>query len=227
MLKVLSLCTSAGLLDKVFVEQGFDVVAGCELMKHKRDLYASYVGGDFLCHDIRDLPGIVAGQKFDLIIGGIPCQAHSKLRAVAKPKFPDLTKEAEAVLDVVDWSAFIFENVVPLEISGAVKTLRNAMDYPESFKGQLIHQNRPRWFTHSPNIIPPVEKKNEDVFPYPAVVGKLYGAERGAILQGHPEFAQIKYPYEAKREALADAVPRSLAEAWARQAKQSLIDAQV
>lgn len=223
MLKVLSLCTSAGLLDKVFVEQGFEVVAGCELMPHKRDLYSCYVGGDFLCHDIRDLPSIVAGQKFDLIIGGIPCQAHSKLRAVNKPKFPDLTNEAKAVLDAVEWTAFIFENVVPLEIEGAVSTLRNAMNYPEKFKGKLIHQYRPRWFTHSANIIPPVAVCPGEVFPYPAVVGKLYGAERGAILQGHPEFAQIKYKYEAKREALADAVPRGLAEAWARQAKASLI----
>ncbi|WP_332398567.1 DNA cytosine methyltransferase [Vibrio metschnikovii] len=223
MLKVLSICTSAGLLDKVFVEQGFDVVAGCELMPHKRELYAHYVGGDFLCHDIRDLPGIVAGRKFDLVIGGVPCQANSKLRAVTKPKFPDLTNEAKAVLDSIECRAFIFENVVPLEIDGAVTTLRNAMNYPEMFKGRLIHQNRPRWFTHSANIIPPVEDKNDDIFPYPAVVGKHYSAERGAILQGHPEFARIKYKYEAKREALADAVPRGLAEAWARQAKKSLI----
>ena len=72
-MKILSLCTSAGLWDKAWLEAGHTVVPGCELMPHKRALYRAFCQDErHLCHDLHDLAAIVEGQHFDGIIGGIP-----------------------------------------------------------------------------------------------------------------------------------------------------------
>jgi len=76
-MKILSICTSAGLLDKAWLEAGHEVIAGCEIMPHKRRMYKKWCGGEFLCHDLGDLPGIVRGEYFDLVIGGPSCQSHT------------------------------------------------------------------------------------------------------------------------------------------------------
>ena len=89
-LRVLSLCTSAGLWDKAWLEAGHQVIPGCEIMPHKRAMYEAFCGGTHLCEDLANLPPIIRGQHFDGIIGGIPCQSRSKLRAIREPKFPDL-----------------------------------------------------------------------------------------------------------------------------------------
>jgi len=219
-MKVLSLCSSAGMLDMAFIRQGFEVVPGCELNPNKRHIYQQWIGGEFLCHDIKQLPSVINGEYFDLVIGGPPCQALSKLRARHKPKYPDLTEDVQKVMDCIHYDGFIFENVTPLNIDGALHTKRCASDYPEKFAGREIHQSRPRWFTHSKNIQPPSAEPN-NAFVYPAVTGKIYGLKRAAILQGYPELIDIEAPYEHIREALADGVPRGLADAWARQAKMA------
>ena len=86
---VLSICTGMGLLDRAFMDAGFEVVPGCEIDASKRAMYAELCGGAPLVHDLADLPAAVAGQRFAGIIGGPSCQAHSKLKSIKKPKFPD------------------------------------------------------------------------------------------------------------------------------------------
>lgn len=155
-MKILSICTSAGLLDKAFIEAGHEVIPGCEIMEHKRRMYHKWCGeADFLCHDIYDLPGLVEGQHFDAMIGGPSCQSKTILRAIRKPKFPDLTPGVQSVLNAIKCKVFLFENVVPIEIEGATHTKLNAMNFPENWKGRDYHQSRERWFTHSGNLVPP------------------------------------------------------------------------
>lgn len=89
-MRVLSICTSAGLWDKAWIEAGHEIVPGCEIMPHKRAMYRAFCGGEHLCEDLADLPGLLKGQKFDGIIGGIPCQSRSKMKSFRDPKFGDL-----------------------------------------------------------------------------------------------------------------------------------------
>lgn len=214
----LSLCTSAGLWDKAMIAAGRAVVAGCEIMPHKRAMYAAFVGGQPLCHDIADLPALIRGQHFDLVFGGIPCQSRSKLKAIRAPKFPDLLPHALAVLDACTWDAYLFENVRPLDIPGSKFVRMNAMNFG------VPHQSRERYFTYSPNLTPPPEPypgNADDLKAYSVVAGRIYGPKRGAWLQGWPEFAALAFPCTEKQEALADGVPRCLADAWLRALPQS------
>lgn len=90
-MRILSICTSAGLLDRAFIEAGHEVIAGCEIAEHKRRMYKKWCGGDFITHDLYDLVEIVRGERFDAAIGGPSCQSITKLKAIRAPKFPDLT----------------------------------------------------------------------------------------------------------------------------------------
>lgn len=210
-MRVLSLCTSAGLWDKAWLEAGHEVVAGCELMPHKRAMYEAFCGGSHLCHDLADLPALIRGQHFDGIIGGIPCQSRSKLRAIRDPKFPDLLPLTLAVLEACTWDWCLLENVTALDIPEFQKTRLNAMHYATP------HQSRVRWFTHSPNLQAPARKYHgnvDDLMAYSVVAGRIYGPKRGAKLQGWPKFADLAFPCVQLQEALADGVPRGLADAW-------------
>lgn len=138
-----------GLLDRAYLDAGFEVVPGCEIDSSKRAMYAKLCGGEPIVRDLKDLPAALAGEHFDGIIGGPSCQDHSKLRAMRKPKFPDLTPGVLRVLEVVDHDWFNFENVVPINIPGAAHTRLNAMHFYKP------HQSRVRWFTHSASIAPP------------------------------------------------------------------------
>ena len=60
---VLSICTGMGLLDRAFMDAGFEVVPGCEIDGSKRAMYAKLCGGVPLVHDLADLPAAVAGQQ--------------------------------------------------------------------------------------------------------------------------------------------------------------------
>ncbi len=215
-MKILSLCTSAGLWDKACIEAGHEVVPGCEIMPHKRAMYEAFCGGKHLCHDIADLPAIVRGQRFDGIIGGIPCQSRSKLRAIRDPKFGDLLPQFLAVLEACEWEWCVAENVTALDVPGFKTARMNAMNYGQP------HQSRERWFTHSPNLIPPAQifpGDVDDLMAYSVVAGRIYGPKRGSRLQGWPEFMSLagKFSCVQMQEALADGVPRGLADAWIRQ----------
>lgn len=212
-MRVLSLCTSAGLWDRAWIEAGHEVVAGCELMPHKRDLYEAFCGGKHLTADIRDLPDLVAGQCFDGIIGGIPCQSRSKLKSIRVPKFPDLLPATLAVLAACTWDWCLLENVTALDVPGFHTARMNAMNFG------VPHQSRERWFTYSPNLTAPTQKypgNVDDLMAYSVVAGRIYGPKRGARLQGWPEFLDLSRRFSCvqMQEALADGVPRGLADAW-------------
>lgn len=212
-MRVLSLCTSAGLWDKVFQDYAHEVVPGCELMEHKRAIYRAYMGEgpEHLCHDIADLPALLQGQHFDLIIGGIPCQTRSRTAAMRTPKFPDLLPQLLKVLEALPGVPYLLENVAPLDIPGARKICLDAMNYAAP------HQSRRRWFTYSPGLVVPGPRYTgtvDSLLAYPAVAARIYGPKRGAVLQGHPDFALLGFPCAQLQEALADGVPYGLAEAW-------------
>lgn len=230
--RVLSICTGMGLLDRAFIDAGFDVTPGCEIDHQKRAMYLALNGGHVLYHDLRDLVtsaklGVgdwckdnrVRGHEYDFdgIIGGPSCQSHSKLRAIRNPKFPDLTPLVNDLLFATGWKWYCFENVVPIDIPGAVHTRCNAMHYYQP------HQSRSRWFTHSPNIKPPqpVYRGNvDDLMAYSVVAGRIYGPKRGAKLQGYPAAAELPFPCVQLQHGLADAVPYPLALAWAESIKR-------
>jgi site-specific DNA-cytosine methylase len=218
-MNVLSICTGMGLLDRAFMDAGFTVTPGCEIHPQKRALYRALCGDVPMVRDLADLPDAVGGWRFDGIIGGPSCQSHSKLRAMRAPKFPDLTPLVLKVMAAAKHSWYCFENVVPIDIPGAVHTRCNAMHFYQP------HQSRVRWFTHSANIRPPTRVYSgtvDDLMAYPVVAGRIYGPKRGAKLQGYPAAARLPFPCVQLQHGLADAVPYPLAMAWAEAIKQSI-----
>lgn len=217
---ILSLCTSAGLWDRALIEAGHEVVAGCEIAPHKRAMYEAFCGGKHLVHDIHDLPAAVRGQHFDAVVGGIPCQSRSKLRAIRNPKFGDLLPAAEAVLHAISYDMAVLENVSALHVPGFRQVRLNAMNYGKP------HQSRDRWFDYTPNLNPPTPIYLGDVdelMAYSVVAGRIYGPKRGSRLQGWPEFMELagRFPCVQMQEALADGVPRGLADAWLKQMERA------
>lgn len=225
---VLSICTGMGLLDRAFMDAGFEVMPGCEIDASKRAMYEALCAKGSLsdrlgypahvCHDLANLAREVKHRQFDGIIGGPSCQSHSKLKAIKKPKFPDLTPLVLDLLERVEHDWFMFENVVPIDIPGAVHTKCNAMHFYQP------HQSRERWFTHSPNIRPPMPVYSgnvDDLMAYSIVAGRIYGPKRGAKLQGYPAAADLPFSCAQLQHGLADAVPYPLALAWAEAIKAS------
>ncbi len=212
-MRILSLCTSAGLWDKAWIEAGHHVIAGCEIMDHKRRIYRAWHMQDHLCLDLRDLPALVCGRKFDGVIGGIPCQSFSRTKSNATPKFGDLASLAEDVLSSCKWDWFLFENVSRLRMKrfDCAYSRMDAMHYGKP------HQSRIRYFTHSRNLSTPstlFRGNGDSLLAYPAVAGRIYGPKRGAIIQGFPDFSDLPFPAGQLQECLADGVPRCLSEAW-------------
>ena len=217
MARVLSICTGMGLLDLAFMRSGFYVKAGCETDLQMQQMYYCLCGSlpaqDSLVHCTQHF----TGTRWDGIIGGPPCQAHSKTRAMRKPKFPDLTKQVIDLLEATEWGWYLFENVCPMDIPGARHVRLDAMHFYRP------HQSRPRWFTYSPNLTPPEPVYKGDVnalLAYPAVAARIYGPKRGAILQGYPAAAEIPVRCVTLQKGLANAVPYPLARAWAQKIKE-------
>lgn len=222
---VLSICTGMGLLDLAFMHAGFTVRNGCESDIEQRQLYGALVDPRApIEHDLIALARNMALYPFTRLprcglIGGPPCQSHSKLRAMRSPKFPDLTKHVRMLMRAQDFSWFVLENVVPIDIPGAVHTRLNAMHFYKP------HQSRERWFTHSANITPPKPKYRgtvDSLMAYPVVAGRIYGPKRGAILQGWPAAAKLPFPCAQVQKGLANAVPYPLGLAWANAVRESL-----
>ena len=140
-MNILSICTGMGLLDRAFLDAGHTVVPACEIDLQKRAMYLALCGELPRLHDLAQVADHYRGQYFDLIIGGPSCQKHSKLRAIRKPKFPDLTPLVLDILEAVPHGGYLFENVVPIAIPGAVHTMCNAMHYyqPPPIEGALVH----------------------------------------------------------------------------------------
>jgi site-specific DNA-cytosine methylase len=208
-----------GLMDRAYLDAGYEVVPGCEIDADKRAMYRELCGGEPLVHDLADLPDAVRGERFDGIIGGPSCQSHSKLKAIRTPKFPDLTPLVERLLYSVQHDWFKFENVVPIDIPGAEHTRLNAMHFYRP------HQSRVRWFTHSPCLLPPKAVFSgdvDDLMAYSIVAGRIYGPKRGAKLQGYPAAAALPFRCTTLQHGLADAVPYPLALAWAEAIKSQM-----
>lgn len=96
---VLSLFPGIDLLGRGFEEEGFCVIRGPDLVW----------GGDV--REFHPPPG-----RFDGVIGGDPCQAHSSLANLVRakglePSFPDLTPEFERVVSEAQPEWFLRENV--------------------------------------------------------------------------------------------------------------------
>lgn len=128
-----------------------------------------------------------------------------------EPKFGDLLPALLDILGACSWDWCIAENVAPLDIPGFLHFRMNAMNYGKP------HQSRERFFTVSSGLKPPPEKYGgtvDDLMAYPVVAGRIYGRKRGAVLQGWPDFAALPFPCAQLQEALADGVPRCLADAW-------------
>ncbi len=213
-MKILSLCCSAGLWDRVFRDAGHSVMPGCEIVAYKRRMYEIYNGissSDWVAHNIADVPRLLHGAEFDGIIAGIPCQTRSRLRGMARnEKLVDLLPALLAVLAVVKSKWTLFENVAALDIPNHASVRLNAANFA------FPHQSRLRTFTYSA-LTPPAplfSGNDDDLTSYPCVAGRLYGPKRGAALQGHPEFWRMPFHSHQIQEALADGVHRGTAEAW-------------
>jgi len=206
------------------MDEGFDVRPGCEIKTDRRELYRQVCGGEPDYYELRELIDAIRtgkyGHKIWGIIGGPPCQAHSKLRYVTKKKdYSDLNDEVIELVQTVRPEWYLFENVVPIEIPGSCCSAKNAMHF------YAPHQSRRRWFTHSSNINPPCETYTgtaDDLMAYPAVTGCNYGVGRAAKLQGWDRASQLTAGYETIRSGLTNAVPYPLARAWAWAVKASM-----
>jgi len=205
-------------MDKAFIDAGYTVIPGCEIDPEMREMYQHLCGGEHLTHDLADLPDILRGQKFDGVIGGPPCQAHSKLRAIKKPKFADLTELVWDLMQAIQWDWCLFENVRPIELPGLTCVRLNAMHYHKP------HQSRARWFSHSAGLsFPPrlYQGSVDDLMAYSVVAGRIYGPKRGAVLQGYKGVADMPFPCVMLQKGLANAVPYPLAQAWANSIRES------
>lgn len=215
-MKILAICTGMGLLDKAFIDAGYEVIPGCEIDPEMRAMYEHLCGGKHLTKDLADLPDILRGERFDGVIGGPSCQAHTKLRAIRSPKFPDLTPLVNKLLDAVVWDWYLFENVTAIDIPGAETKRLNAMHYHKP------HQSRSRWFTYK-GVQPPdpvYTGSVDDLMAYSVVAGRIYGPKRGAVLQGYEPISKMPFPCVTLQKGLANAVPYPLALAWADSIKR-------
>lgn len=215
MATILSICTGMGLMDRAFMDAGHTIVPGCEIDPEMRAMYKELCGDEPIAESLDDLIMLIGDHaRFDGVIGGPPCQSHTKLRAMRKPKYPDLTDGVNRLLSKVICNWFMFENVRPIAIPNARHTMLNAMNY------YVPHQSRERWFTHY-GIVAPAPRFIGDVDSlraYSVVAGRIYGPKRGAWLQGYEAAAKLPFPCVQLQKGLANAVPYPLARAWAIEA---------
>jgi hypothetical protein len=214
--RVLSICTGMGLMDRAFIDLGFDIVPGCEVDPEMRAMYAALCGAKHLTGDLADLIEFVRGQRYTGIIGGPPCQAHTRLKSIRTPKFPDLTPLVNRLFEVVICDWYVLENVRPLAVPGARHCRLDAMHYYKP------HQSRSRWFTYRGVLAPPPRYHGdvEELGAYPIVAGRTYGPKRGAWLQGYAAAAKLPFPCVTLQKGLANAVPYPVALAWADEVRR-------
>ncbi len=228
---VLSICTGMGLLDKAFMDVGFNVVPLCEINGEMRGMYKQITGLvpqwaslEEVINELRRSRGLRAELVGLPIIGGPPCQSHSKLKAMRKPKFPDLTPLVNQLFQIINPPWFLLENTVPVDLDYEHRWPGDAAW--ESVKMDSMHwtnphQSRPRWYTYGPthSVRPPDKLYHgtvDSLMAYGIVAGKTYGPVRGAILQGYPgDITELKAPCRVKQLGLANAVTYPVAKAWA------------
>lgn len=121
-IKLISLFSGAGMLDKGFLDNGnFDITFAVDMHEKKRlksyhiDTYKNNIGDHIIEKNVLELTKEDVGLG-DFVIGGIPCVKFSKLNT--KDNFRNNNDEhfplLEKFMDVVEWSnakGFLIENV--------------------------------------------------------------------------------------------------------------------
>lgn len=129
-IKMLSLFSGCGTMDKAFLDQGYDIVfandrfEGKALRDYHIQTYRSMIGDHIVMKDVMDLREEDIPYA-DFLCAGIPCVTFSKLntsdKSYRKSQF-DLHPIVEKTLDILRWSkakSFLFENVPDfIEVKG-------------------------------------------------------------------------------------------------------------
>lgn len=120
--KVVSLCSGAGVLDKGFKDQGFDIVYAMDIEKDMVETYRYNLGdhvhhGDMSTLKAEDLPSA------QILIAGTPCQDLSNAnrqtgKILDSPKNLLIRKFIEIVNGMKDLKVFVLENVPQLLTKG-------------------------------------------------------------------------------------------------------------
>lgn len=98
-LKVISLFSGAGLLDKGFLDAGFEIILATDISSHACMTYSKNIGDHIVNADIRDLD-LKTIPKAPIIIGGSPCVKYSNSNR--KTNINKQLYEAERILDIED-----------------------------------------------------------------------------------------------------------------------------
>lgn len=98
-LKVVSLFSGAGLLDKGFLDSGFEIIFGTDISEDACITYSNNIGNHIVNADIRDLDLKVI-PKTPILIGGSPCVKYSNSNR--KTNINKQLHEAERILDIED-----------------------------------------------------------------------------------------------------------------------------
>lgn len=77
-MRILSLFSGCGGLDKGFQNAGYDIVWANDFDKYAVQTYKENFGDHIVLGDIKDIP-LEALPDFDALIGGFPCQPFSMM----------------------------------------------------------------------------------------------------------------------------------------------------
>lgn len=98
-LKVVSLFSGAGLLDKGFIDNGFDIVFATDISKEACKTYSENIGDHIVCADIRELH-LNSIPKAPIVIGGSPCVLYTNSNR--KTNLNKQLHKAERIIDIPD-----------------------------------------------------------------------------------------------------------------------------
>ena len=121
-LRLVSLFSGAGVLDKGFIDQGFNPQIALEIEKDMVDTYKHNLGNHIRQADISkyDIGTIPDGE---VLIGGTPCQDFSNANRISgkildSPKNLLIRKYIEVAKHMKSLKVFVLENVTPLLTKG-------------------------------------------------------------------------------------------------------------
>ncbi len=222
---VLSLFPGIGLLDRAFEEEGFCVVRGPDLLW----------GGDI--KTFHPPAGV-----FDGVIGGPPCQIHSRMRALQQPRHGDMIPEFRRVVEEArpDW--WLMENVTsaydpaPHEYRTSTLSLDNR--WIGDGVGQTQSRRRRFWFgtadgrqlaiTEFAVLENPIRKLTV-LAGHGAALGQrrsiaTYSIPEMLELQGFPGDLLDSAPFtvHGKRQVVGNGVPLTMGRAIAKAVRRAL-----
>lgn len=190
---VLSLFPGIGLLDMAFEEAGFCVVRGPDQLW----------GGDI--HRFHPPAG-----RFDGVIGGPPCQAHSVLSRLARHRWgsgsmaPDLIPEFVRCIEAAEPIWFLMENVPGADLVMRDYHVSSLLVNNRCFGGAQ-HRVRRFWFGHKWRPISLVRHLNVEIFENPTFLHSImasgvFGPDTRADLatKSGPSWATVGHSLEAQ-----------------------------